>query len=63
MASNLFTVYSQRLAGYLMQRGFVLIKLVGNPHNSRNSFLFANTSALRNTIDEWQMRDYKQTSK
>lgn len=54
MTKSLFTVYSQRLAGYLMQRGFPLIKLVENSGN-RNTFIFVNTPALHDAIDEWQI--------
>ena len=53
--TNLITIHSQRLAGFLMLNGFVLIKLVPNETDSRNRFLFANTPVLRDYIDRWQI--------
>lgn len=53
--TNLITIHSQRLAGFLMLNGFVLIKLLPNETDSRNRFLFANTPALRDYIDKWQI--------
>ena len=50
------TIYSQRLAGYLMLHGFVLIRLLPNETDNRNRFLFANTLALRDCIDKWQIQ-------
>lgn len=52
--TKFFTIYSQRLAGYLMQRGFPLIKLVENKNN-KNSFLFKNSTQLQDAMDEWQI--------
>ncbi len=53
--TSLITIYSQRLAGYLMLRGFVLIRLLANETDNRNRFLFANTPALKDCIDKWQI--------
>ena len=53
--TSLITIHSQRLAGFLMLNGFVLIKLVPNETDNRNRFLFANTPALRDCIDRWQI--------
>lgn len=53
--TNLITIYSQRLAGYLMLHGFVLIKLLPNEKDSLNRFIFANTPTLRDYIDKWQI--------
>jgi hypothetical protein len=54
---NNFFVKSQKLAGYLMMRGFVLKGL--NPditrNTKRNTFIFNNTQELTNAIN-----DYKQ---
>ncbi len=47
-----FTIYSQRLAGYLMMNGFPLRFLVKG--TERNQFLFDNTDKLRNAITAWQ---------
>ncbi len=54
--TSLMTIYSQRLAGYLMLHGFVLIRLLPNETDNRNRFLFANTLALRDCIDKWQIQ-------
>lgn len=54
--TSLITIYSQRLAGYLMLHGFVLIRLLPNETDNRNRFLFANTLALRDCIDKWQIQ-------
>ena len=56
---SLITVYSQRLAGYLMLHGFVLIRLLPNETDNRNRFLFANTPALRDWIDRWTIEKLK----
>lgn len=54
--TSLMTIYSQRLAGYLMLHGFVLIRLLPNETDNRNRFLFANTLALRDCIYKWQIQ-------
>lgn len=54
--TSLMTIYSQRLASYLMLHGFVLIRLLPNETDNRNRFLFANTLALRDCIDKWQIQ-------
>lgn len=53
--TSLITIHSQRLAGYLMLHGFVLIRLLPNETDNRNRFLFANTPALKDCIDKWQI--------
>ena len=53
-STSLFTVYSQRCAGYLMNRGFPLIKLSSDPQSTKNVFLFANTPALHKAIESWK---------
>lgn len=57
--TSLMTIYSQRLAGYLMLHGFVLIRLLPNETDNRNRFLFANTPALRDCIDRWTIEKLK----
>lgn len=57
--TSLITVHSQRLAGYLMLHGFVLIRLLPNQTDNRNRFLFANTPALRDCIDRWNIEKLK----
>ena len=52
--SKCFTIYNQRLAGYLMQHGFPLRFLVKR-ENERNKFLFDNTEALQAAIHQWDI--------
>lgn len=55
MEKSLYTVYSQRLAGYLMMNGFPLIELVRNQNTRKNSFIFPNVPMLKDYIDKWQV--------
>lgn len=55
MEKSLYTVYSQRLAGYLMMNGFPLIELVKNQNTKKNCFIFPNTSMLKEYMDKWQI--------
>ena len=51
------TIYSQKLAGYLMQRGFVLIDMQEDiKPTGRNVFLFKNTPQLQSAIYEYKSR-------
>lgn len=51
------TIYSQKLAGYLMQRGFVLIDMQEDiKPTGRNVFLFKNTPQLQSAMDEYKSR-------
>lgn len=51
------TIYSQKLAGYLMLRGFVLIDMQEDiKPTGRNVFLFKNTPQLQSAIDEYKSR-------
>lgn len=47
------TIKSQRLAGYLMQRGFVLLKLLYQPQINKNFFLFKYSEELEEAITKW----------
>lgn len=58
-STSLYTIYSQRLAGYLMQRGFVLIDLATN-RNDKKVFLFTNSPALHDAIDGWMLEKAQQ---
>ena len=52
-----YIVYSQKMAGYLMQRGFVLIDMQPDLKKSgRNVFFFNNTPQLKSAIDEYMSR-------
>lgn len=56
MEKSLYTVYSQRLAGYLMMNGFPLIELVRSQNTRKNYFIFPNTPMLKEYIDKWQIK-------
>ena len=51
---SLYTVYNQRLAGYLMLNGFPLIEICKNKRTNKNDFIFANTDSLHNCIEKYQ---------
>lgn len=55
MEKSLYTVYSQRLAGFLMMNGFPLIELVKNQTTRKNYFIFPNAPMLKEYIDKWQI--------
>lgn len=49
-----FIIYSQKIAGYLMQRGFSLIQVCPNERfPDKNAFLFKNSDALHNAIGSY----------
>lgn len=52
---SLFTVYSQRLAGYLMLNGFPLVDTQKNIQTGMNNFIFPNSDLLRDCIEKWQI--------
>lgn len=55
MKKSLYTVYSQRLAGYLMLNGFPLLKITPDSRTGKNNFLFANNEMMQDYIDRWQL--------
>lgn len=58
--SNIFFIKSQKLAGYLMMRGFVLkgLKPDINKNIKRNTFIFNNTQELIYAISDYkQLKD------
>lgn len=59
---SLFTVYSQRLAGYLMMNGFPLLRLSENQRTGKNNFIFANNSMLQDYIDKWRIEKLRQNN-
>ena len=56
--NSLFTVYNQRLAGYLMMNGFPLVRMSYNRRTDKNNFVFPNTDMLHEYIDRWQMERF-----
>lgn len=55
----LFTIYSQKLAGYLMQQGFLLARVVRDAETGYNKFLFRNTEELHTAINQWHTNRQK----
>ena len=48
-------IFSPKLAGYLMQRGFVLITISPNTQDeSKHVFYFNNTDVINDAIQEWR---------
>ena len=60
---SMFTIYNQRLAGYLMMNGFTLLKLSENARTGKNDFIFANVPMLQDYIDKWQNEKLKQKNR
>lgn len=53
-AKKVRAIYTQKLAGYLMLRGFVLIDMKPNRKNpNRNDFLFGDSPELQKAIDDY----------
>ena len=49
-----FPIYNQRLAGFLMQKGFVLMDMKPNQkYTGRNVFYFIDSVALKDSVDEY----------
>jgi hypothetical protein len=48
-------IFSQRLAGYLMQKGFILLRLNKNLDDpTKNVFLFKDSKEIESAIQEYQ---------
>lgn len=48
-------IFSQRLAGYLMQRGFTLLSMVKNFNDaSKNVFVFKDGDAIVKAVNEYK---------
>lgn len=52
---SLFTIYSQRLAGYLMLHGIPLIMMGKDKMSKKNNFIFPNTDDLKKYIEQWKV--------
>lgn len=52
---GLYTIYNQRLAGYLMMQGFPILRIMQNSKTGKDNYLFANTELLHDHIDKWQI--------
>lgn len=52
---GLYTIYNQRLAGYLMMNGFPLLRIVQDRRTGKDDYLFPNTDLLHDYVDRWQI--------
>ena len=51
------TIFSQKLAGMLMQKGFVLVEMRQNTNgNGKNVFYFNNSPELDKIVSEYKTR-------
>lgn len=57
-----YIAFSQRLAGFLMQSGFVLMGVSKDKKSSRNVFLFNKSEALEEAVEEYRKRNGKESS-
>lgn len=49
------TIFNQKLCGYLMMNGFVLLSMSKNNHcANKNVFFFMDTDELHKAIDEYK---------
>ena len=49
-------IFTQRLAGYLMFKGFVLLKMTDDLKNpSKHIFIFNESEEIRKAIDDYSM--------
>ena len=54
MENTSIAVYNMRMAGYLMQRGFVLMSMAENrKYEGRNMFIFMNTPQLKEAMQHY----------
>ena len=52
-------IYSQRVAGYLMQRGFVLVRLIPDQFDSnKHNFVFGDSENLQRAIKDYQKENH-----
>lgn len=58
--SKLMVIHSQRLAGFLMMNGFRLIKLLFDESSSLNKFIFINSPALIDCMENWKIQKLKE---
>lgn len=57
MNNRFYTVFSQFLAGYLMQKGFVLMAISENEKRiGKHVFHFVNSAELQKAIDDYKMK-------
>lgn len=53
--TKMITIFNQKLCGYLMMKGFVLVSISKNNHCARkNVFFFNNSDELQKAIEEYK---------
>lgn len=53
--TKMITIFNQRLCGYLMMKGFVLVAMSENKHCAgKNVFFFNDSDELQRSIDEFR---------
>lgn len=52
--TNYYTIYTQRMAGYLMMNGFVLKGIIQQPLERFNQFIFVDSPELRSKMAEYK---------
>ena len=57
---QIFYVKSQKLAGYLMLRGFVLHALQPDNNSNRNIFLFGKSDGLLQAIESYKINKWEE---
>ena len=55
-----FYVKSMRLAGFLMQRGFVLHDIKPDTNSDRNIFLFTKSDGLLQAIESYKINKWEE---
>jgi len=58
--SKLMVIHSQRLAGFLMLNGFRLIKLLLDESSGLNKFIFIDSPALMDCMENWQIKKLRE---
>lgn len=54
MDSKNYYCYSLRMAGFLMQKGFVLLELQKDINSNRNIFVFRKSDELLKSIEDYK---------
>ena len=55
--TKMITIFNQKLCGYLMMKGFVLVAMSKNKHcTNKNVFFFNNSEELQESINEFTKR-------
>ena len=59
--TKMITIFNQKLCGYLMIKGFVLVAMSENKHCAgKNVFFFNDSDELQKSIDEFRTLKHKE---